>query len=151
MTNISGPTAEPAPGSPNIFMSDLMNSLRRLERVGDENSKTTQKLINAAADVSRAVATLLADLPDGTVLAPSPFVSVGGALRNKCSWHEYFVEAGRLMFRRPSGPQYVAEDREAAFAFSKDVHSGLIQEIAANLKAHDGRLAEDLLAMLHSR
>jgi hypothetical protein len=129
-----------------------MNSLKRLERVGDENSKTTQKLISAAADVSKAVATLLADLPDGAVVVPSPFVRVGDTFRNRSPWCEYFIEAGKLMFRRPSGPQYVAEDREAAFAFSKDVHSGLIYAIAANLAGHDRRgLGEDLLATLHWR
>lgn len=153
MTNLSSPVAEPAPGFPNIFMSDLINSLKRLDRIGSEDSKTTQKLITAAADVSRAVATLLADFPDGTVVAPSPFVSVGGTLRNKNPGHEYFVEAGKLMFRSASGrDKYVAEDREAVLAFSEDVHSGLMHAIAANLEARDNkRLAADLLAMLQGR
>ena len=40
-------------------MSDIIDSLKRLERVGSENSKTTEKLIAAAREISAKIVELV--------------------------------------------------------------------------------------------
>src|SRR5712671_728633 len=55
MTNPSRPMASASTGNPEIHMSDVIDSLKRLERVGAENSKTTEKLIASARELSEAI------------------------------------------------------------------------------------------------
>jgi hypothetical protein len=55
MTNLTSPAAMPAAGFPNT-MPDIIDSLKRLERIGDESSKTVEKIIAAAGDIERKIA-----------------------------------------------------------------------------------------------
>jgi hypothetical protein len=54
------PTLSPT-GSPegNFTMSNIIDSLKRLERIGDETSKTTQKLIESARELADNIETEL--------------------------------------------------------------------------------------------
>jgi len=56
MTNLTGPAASAAIGLPKTNdMADVIDSLKRLERIGSENSKTTEKLLTAARDLSELI------------------------------------------------------------------------------------------------
>ena len=50
MTHLSAPAGTPAIGAPHN-MPDVIDALKRLERIGSENSKTTEKLIAAAKEL----------------------------------------------------------------------------------------------------
>ena len=50
------PSGSNRPGIPHNSMADVIDSLKRLERIGSENSKTTEKLIAAAAELSDKIA-----------------------------------------------------------------------------------------------
>jgi hypothetical protein len=50
-------------------MADVIDSFKRLERVGSENSKTTQKLIDAATELSSVIARQFAVGPDDETIS----------------------------------------------------------------------------------
>src|ERR1017187_9787224 len=56
MTNLTSPAASTVLGSPKSNnMADVIDALKRLERIGSENSKTTEKLLAAAAELGKKI------------------------------------------------------------------------------------------------
>ena len=110
-------------GSPegNFPMSNIIDSLKRLERIGDDNSKTTQKLIQAAGDLAENIVKQFAAAKTEYIrLYPKGF-------------REYAIDQGHLIFPESNLALlegYVARDRENALAFSKDVANGLLDQLA---------------------
>lgn len=130
--------ASAAIGAPTEHMPDVIDSLKRLERVGSENSKTTQKLLEAAAELSRAIAEQFADaeseqveLPDGT-----PAYRVSGR-------ELYMVVPGINRW------QSVSSSRAAALKFAEDIADGLLDEFEKSLAARV-RLNAAAIAVIES-
>jgi hypothetical protein len=56
MSHLSSPVAEATSGLPQPNnMADVIDSLKRLERIGAENSKTIEKIINAARELESVI------------------------------------------------------------------------------------------------
>ncbi len=118
-------------------MSDVPESLKRLERVGSETSTTTQKLIAAAAELADKIIAYFEACDDGTVIAGVD-MKLGSSpkTRQKVRWqHTYVKNGGRLCFIRIGDePIYVARNPEAALAFSEDVANGLLDGVVQRLE-----------------
>jgi hypothetical protein len=150
MTNLTSPAAETAPGFPNTnAMADIIDSLKRLERFGSENSKTTQKLIDAAAELSRLIVGYFGPCEDGTIAAKAEHDYENSKRKYKTAWvHNYSICSGKLCFQGDRGIQlgyeYVAKNRENALRFSKDVAAGLLEGITATLEKRSTETEEAL-------
>lgn len=130
-------------------MSDIIDSLKRLERAGGENSKTTQKLIAAAHELSNLIVEHFAVIGSEGVPVVSlcsktvhddneeRFRQVGPNFR-------YGISRGRLYNSgRPNSP-FVDETRDDALAVSKDIADGLLDQIIEALEKRAGENAEGL-------
>jgi hypothetical protein len=148
MTNLTSPAAEPAVGSSNT-MSDIIDSLKRLERIGSENSKTTLKLIAAAAELSRKIADQYVGHGADIVIASRSgtlLMADGSRLaRNPNKRLLYKIVGGRVVNGEDN--RYVAEDRDAALLFSADIASGLLELISDDLQRRN-ELSEERLTVL---
>ncbi len=131
-------------------MADVIDSLKRLERVGSENSKTTQKLIDAASALEDLV---LAQFPH----QPNVAFERGGSIRGmngvKPPYRlEYLIFNRRLINRWNQEP--VSQDRASAMRFAEDIADGLLDVIESVLvknqkeAAPAARTLEDALAAL---
>jgi hypothetical protein len=69
MTNLSSPVASAASGLPENNMADVIDSLKRLERLGDENSKTVQKILEAAREIEARIVKLYDQYGDGVTIS----------------------------------------------------------------------------------
>jgi hypothetical protein len=138
-------------------MTDIIDSLKRLERVGSENSKTTEKLIAAARELSAKIVSHFDNCKDGEIVVASnhdsPMIHHPDSSKPLTPWkHTYRIFDGQLHFdtrRFRSGKvhmdhEYVAADRENAFAFSEDVAAGLLDGIAEALEARSSKSKEVL-------
>ena len=141
------PVASATSGDPNgNLMSDIIDSLKRLERVGSENSKTTEKLIAAAQELGQKI------VDQFRISTKREDVTVVDR-RNK-SWEDtkthykpemyYFIEGGRL--KNGTKDMFVDESRDAALAFSKDVALGLLEHITEGLTKRE---AESKTGLAH--
>lgn len=102
-------------------MAEIINALKRLERVGDEHSVSNAKLRAAAWQVAQLLAKILpvgGDFPRGYRVEarsyPEPL-------------HVLFAPTGE-MINPISGPDSVAHG--AALAFAGDLVDGLLDELA---------------------
>jgi hypothetical protein len=116
-------------------MSNIIDSLKRLERIGDETSKTNQKLIQAATDLADGIVKQFAAGPDEMI-----DLDIGGRFL------DYQIMHGRLVFfNNSTWKGFVARDRDNALRFSKDVANGLLdglaEILAKRLEAAQGGLA----------
>ena len=120
-------------------MSQVVDSLKRLERVGSENSKTTQKLVEAA-DRLAAVIVQQFDVPDRYEVDVAPSFT-----RTR-----YSILNGRLCNGQS---RYVAENRDTALAFAKDVAIGLVDGIVESLehRNNESRAALDAVKVALER
>ena len=142
-------------------MSNIIDSLKRLERIGDENSKTTQKLIEAARDIADKIVKQFA-VRDSEVVdlgAPSKLERAAGGYTTTREIHKfahYAIRESQLTFADRRGDNYVALDRENALQFSKDLANGLLdylaEILAERLKEAGSGLAaiEDALSKIQS-
>lgn len=115
-------------------MSQVIDALKRLERVGSDNSKTTQKLIEAADRLAHKIVDQY-DVRDKYVVDVAP----------QFTRTRYSILNGRLV---NGESRYVAENRDAALAFAKDVASGLLDGIVESLERRKTE-SQDALAALH--
>ena len=176
MTHLSSPAAESAVGLSQInTMSDVIDSLKRLERIGSENSKTVEKIIAAAREAEAKIIEQYLKRSDGVVIDPasilgraaegksSSFEETARALRVRCrEQHEvdefpsysglparYTISEnsnGRRLYRANSS-EWVGENRDTALAFAKDLSNGLLAVIAEDL-SQQRRENEEALRML---
>ena len=132
MANLTSPTASAECGLPNVNdMADVIDSLKRLERVGSENSKTTEKLLAAAGALSSLIAQQFRPADGDDILAATmDETSEGFSLRTN-----YRVRGGKStdLDRLYRDRVYVALNRDVALAFSKDIANGLLDRIIETL------------------
>lgn len=131
-------------------MADVIDALKRLERVGSEDSKTTQKLIDASKALERkiceqynwldeeasVVICISQDKWEDGKRIPDPVQgtysiehreTTGGVLPIPIFWKWLLRNGVR-----------VSDNREAATAFAADIANGLIQRIAEDLEKRLG-------------
>ena len=114
-------------------MTDVIDALKRLERVGSENSKTTEKLIQAAAALAAAIAGMYNPGTDELiqVISDWSYDAQGLPIQGSHSMN-YMISGGILV--NGHDYTYVAQNRDAALAFSSDVANGLLDLITENLQ-----------------
>jgi hypothetical protein len=140
MTNLTSPAAEPATGNPNV-MPDIIDSLKRLERIGSENSKTVEKIIEAARDLEQKIVAQY-ERSESASIDPTTILSrIAGA--SNCTNYEAAESAGlepivlyamrySIEWRQGEGrglfyrDERVSANREAALNFAKDLAGGLL-------------------------
>src|SRR6185437_9455533 len=112
MTNLNSPAADAASGLSNTpnAMPDVIDALKRLERVGSENSKTTQKLLTAATELSSKIVEQFDVSTSETITASRKQFRRGD---DEFPWHEwvYLIENGRLKNGRMN--RFVDECRDS--------------------------------------
>jgi hypothetical protein len=130
-------------------MSDIIDSLKRLERAGSENSKTTQKLIAAAHELSNLIVEQFAvigseGVPVVSLYSKTVYDDNEERFRQVGPDFRYGISRGRLYNSgRPNSP-FVDETRDDALAFSKDIADGLLDHIIEALEKRAGENAEGL-------
>lgn len=159
MTNLTSPAAEPAMGFPNS-MPDIIDSLKRLERIGDEQSKTIQKILDAARDVEAAIVLLYEGTERPLALSGSAILTVLASNKGETpenvakSLGVDYARAARMKYQLGGGPKgselydgtgrQVSDSRGAALAFASDLAAGFLE-----LLIHDllHRQAENVRAL----
>lgn len=154
MTNLTSPAASTVLGSPKSNnMADVIDALKRLERIGSENSKTTEKLLAAAAELGKKIVAQYAVQPGENIsielYATQPAATQPDEIESYLGppLFDYRI-ADRELFRVDPKPKaigktwvHVAENRDAALAFSKDVANGLLERIAEDLEKRTAAVA----------
>ena len=108
-------------------MADVIDSLKRLERVGAENSKTTQKLIDAANSLEDL---LVAQFPHQTRVEFRRAGETRG-FGKPPYFLDYAIDDGHLVNQSIYRP--VGADRTSAMRFAEDIADGLLDVIEAVL------------------
>ena len=131
MTNLTSPAAPAAIGLPKTNdMADVIDSLKRLERIGSENSKTTEKLLTAARDLSELIVRqFLPGVGQGVTVATIE-------RKNSLGWADdtsYWVGPVKGDLRLTRNNVIVWDNRSVALEFSKDVADGLLDLIVETL------------------
>ena len=150
-------------------MSNVIDSLKRLERIGSEESQTVQKILDAAKELSQTISKhfpeslrtrpIIAHVDDeGNILpgewtykSPRRVVKDGKArteIRSaRHTFAVYSVENGyepRLTLFRDSENVFVGHDRDTALIFSKDIANGLLEAINQFIEAEHKASEEGL-------
>jgi hypothetical protein len=133
-------------------MTDVIDSLKRVERVGSENSKTTEKLIKAASEVADRIVSQFANGGEDVVLETQYVLETTDEegrsvthIKLRTEFAGYCIRAGRLRFGdRNSDEDYVAQNRANALRFSKDIANGLLDVIAEIIERRNAETAEAL-------
>jgi hypothetical protein len=73
LTNQTADVATATPAIPELQtpMADIIDSLKRLERIGSENSKTVEKIISAAREIEAKIVEQFEQRSDGVQIRPS--------------------------------------------------------------------------------
>ena len=151
MTHLSIPVAAATQGAIND-MSDVIDSLKRLERIGAENSKTIEKVISAARDLeivigkqyesSRAnyingleILRRLIDLPRlGSAEAVAQKLGIdykyAAQIHYQVAWGK---PDGPYLLEAPGFQQRVSANREAALRFAGAIANGLMTLLEQDL------------------
>ncbi len=118
--------------------SSVISALKRLERAGSENSRATEKLIEAAGIVAEQI---IAATPEPELQLPRGYhvepLRVGERRGLFLSCGTQLVSSGVGYYPNPTGGFYIfieRTSREAALHFAADIASGLLDEIAAFLE-----------------
>jgi hypothetical protein len=124
----------------------LLDSLNRLQRAGDEGSKATAKLHEAASDVARKIREIA---PEGVRLPRGYMVlrvrsNISSTTRlvketgEKDQWGEsqlLWIDGDGTYLHGDFNAEIPAQTRAGSLAFAKDIAEGLLDEIAAFLEA----------------
>ncbi len=103
-----------------LSMSQVVDALKRLERAGDANSRTTRKLVDAADRLAHRIVEQY-EARDKYVANLAP----------RFKRARYSVLNGRLV---NAESRYVAESRDTSLAFALDIAAGLLDGIAESLE-----------------
>jgi len=161
MTYPTSPAAETAEGLPKA-MADIIDSLKRLERIGDENSKTVEKILEAARDLEAKIAILYEGAENTSILGAVTLArivkenhcSLAAAARSLGLDHEHVMRMRYSVEPSASGgyllgPERtrVSQSREAALRFANDLAHGLLVVIQQDLMEQNAsnRAALDVL------
>jgi len=134
MTNVSSPAAAAATGFLN--MSNVIDSLKRLERIGSEESETVRKILEAAKELSRSICQgFPANLRDQQIKG---YVDRGNTIRlgypdfdgdgPKYTFGSYEIVGmnGHGDTRVQRDGEFVGLNRDNALSFAKDISMGLL-------------------------
>ena len=124
---------------------DLISAVKRLERAGDENSKATKKLHEAAKTVAyliEAQAPVGVKLPHGysvervkSNVGSDEFLTVPHDKVNEFGEREYFwIDGCGRYLHGDFHAQVPGQTRAGSLKFAKDVAEGLLDEIAEFLE-----------------
>src|SRR5580700_3920651 len=94
MTNFTSPVASATSGLPENNMADVIDSLKRLERLGDENSKTVQKILEAARDIEARILQLYENHADGVTISGNKLFKSGPPRPERLTKQEFEIAAG---------------------------------------------------------
>jgi hypothetical protein len=138
MTNVISPAAAVASGIPT--MANVIDSLKRLERIGSEESETVRKILEAASELSNAICrsfpqSLLDCNINGLVLSDGTCVLNSGDNLRRDADPKYFlgpysVTDYYLGPRLLKSGTFVGESRDVALAFARDLSLGLLEIFA---------------------
>ena len=114
--------------------NSVINALKRLERAGSEDSKTTQKLIGAADRLADHICGVLSDFVLGSANLPRGYFTVQpGVIALAYQWTDK-----RIL-------HYVGHcnaDRETALHFAHDIATGWLDELAEWVEVQEQGNAE---------
>jgi hypothetical protein len=148
-------------------MPDIIDALKRLERIGDENSKTVEKIIKAAEELEMKIASqyrrslggyvngdsILSEIAKSAGSSPAEAAQSLGLDYNRMARTTYIIEwsgpySYAVQFVTMSGKQRVSANREAALHFASDLAGGLLTLIEYDLKKrqHSDREAMNILS-----
>ena len=125
----------------------IIDSLKRLERVGSENSKTTQKLIAAATELSELIVKYFRG-EDCTVVENDDFRYEidGGRLINFDRFHWAHPDR-QLPIGTAEAGNAVDQSRNDALVFSRDIANGLLDQVIATLEKRTAENEQGLPAL----
>jgi hypothetical protein len=131
MSNLTVQTASAVSRLPENNMANVIDALKRLERVGSEASKTTEKLIAAATAMSELIVQFYDE-------DESLYFTVKAG--NDSRFLQYLVQKKKNDVRKhlfvvlQQEYVYVGANRAAATKFAEDIAAGLIDLIADDLE-----------------
>src|SRR5579872_4797138 len=150
--------ASASTGYPEIHMSDVIDSLKRLERIGAENSKTTEKLVVSAREIAEAILEQFQPFDDDETIQVAKrigrnrrhpditFTDEGGNEVELTQFElDYYIQDGKLV-NRDDG-RYVGKNRETSLRFAEDIADGLLDVISKVLAERGQESAERLLTL----
>ena len=177
MTNQASQVAKVASATPELQtpMADIIDSLKRLERIGSENSKTVEKIITAAREIEAKIVEQYEQHDDGVQIRAN-IIFLRLARERSCSLRDaakglgadpelrsnYKITAAghyrkRLMNHvdrsTDDGAEdlvWVGENRDTALAFAKDIARGLLAVIAEDLSGKQRENEEALATLAHA-
>jgi hypothetical protein len=142
MSFISTQVASATFGPPNPNnMADVIDSLKRLERLGAENSKTIEKLISAAREIEMVIAKLYQASRVNLIQGQEILRRVGPeALQEgidpqwaaRANYHVIWTPVPQLL--EPSTNRRVSADRDAALNFASMIANGLLKLLELDLR-----------------
>ena len=100
-------------------MAEIIDALKRLERIGSENSKTVEKVKQAADRLSKH---LLSVVPEDAERLPRGYIVLNRS-------------AERVLAIDGESPEVVSHSRHAALRFAEDVATGWLDDLADWLQA----------------
>ena len=119
MTNPSGLQSQSFVPNP---MPDVIDSLKRLERLGSDASKATEKMLHAAAQIEQAIVAAFVALADR---AEIPIA--GKMIDNQRV--VYKINNGQLLRWVGNSGTRVSISRNAALGFAEDIAEGLLDHV----------------------
>jgi hypothetical protein len=132
--------------------NSIINSLKRLERAGSENSRTTEKLREAAAEVANKIVEMVPlslideEGPKGAVVSLPRGYVIEERTGNNASfryltrdgdplWESRYLDAKENHYQGGDFNCWIgAANRDDILRFSKDIATGLLNEIATWLE-----------------
>ena len=125
-------------------MSDLMSSLKRLERAGSESSRATQKLHEAASEVPLAVQKMVpegVELPRGYTVrrvhsnvGSECFLTYYGETAEMEAPDDLYVDGCGGYLHGDFHCPIPSQTRETSMHFARDIAEGWLDEVAAFLE-----------------
>jgi hypothetical protein len=114
-------------------MADIIDSLKRLERVGSENSKTTEKLIGAAIDLSNLICKQFDPRPGDSYhiqfpVDPGCIKTQFGTVSNNPSYYYVTLVKGEMCLF-DSHNEFVGKNRETALKLAKNIANGFLEQV----------------------
>lgn len=119
-------------------MSNIINALKRLERAGDENSRATEKLYEAAKKVAAFIeenVPAAVELPRGyKAIYVSSNIGSAKFLVNETKERRVWIDGIGGYLHEDYNCKIPAQTRTGVLDFAKDIAEGLLDEIALFLE-----------------